>query len=88
MAFSKIRAVKSLNMEKKMPTLEYTRKAGKGLTYQILYDQGEYFIKRNGEMKKAVADAMATGVAPHEASADLMLRLAIGDIESLNGMDE
>ncbi|MDQ9170376.1 hypothetical protein Q8A64_08120 [Oxalobacteraceae bacterium R-40] len=71
-----------------MPTLEYTRKAGKGLTYEIIYDKGEYFIKRNGAMKKAVSDAMATGVAPHEATPDLMLKLAIGDIESLNGMDE
>lgn len=71
-----------------MPTLEYTRKAGKGLTYEIIYDKGEYFIKRHGEMKKSVPDAMATGVAPHEATADLMLKLAIGDIESLNGMDE
>jgi hypothetical protein len=75
-------------MEKFMPTLEYTRRAGKGLTYEIIYDRGEYFIKRNGKMKKSVADAMATGVSPQEASADLMLKLAIGDIESLNGMEE
>jgi hypothetical protein len=71
-----------------MPVMEYTRKAGKGLTYNISYDQGEYFIKRNGEMKKAVADAMATGMAPHEATADFMLRMAIADIEALNGMEE
>ena len=71
-----------------MPTLEYTRKAGKGLTYEIIYDKGEYFIKRNGQMKKAVSDAMATGVVPREATPELMLKLAIGDIESLNGMDE
>ncbi len=71
-----------------MPTMDYTRRAGKGLTYEIIYDKGEYFIKRNGEMKKAVSDAMATGVAPKEASPDFMLKLAIGDIESLNGMEE
>jgi hypothetical protein len=39
-------------------------------------------------MKKAVPDAMATGIDPDEATPELMLRLAIGDIESLNGMDE
>jgi hypothetical protein len=31
---------------------------------------------------------MATGIAPEEATPSLMLRLAIGDIESLNGMSE
>jgi hypothetical protein len=31
---------------------------------------------------------MATGIAPHEATPELMLRIAKGDIESLNGMDE
>jgi hypothetical protein len=68
--------------------MEYTRKAGKGLTYHIIYDKGEYFIQRNGEMKKAVADAMSTGMTPREATPDFMLRLAIADIESLNGMEE
>jgi hypothetical protein len=71
-----------------MPVEEYTRAGGKRLTYTIEYDQGEYFIKWEGQMKKAVPDAMVLGVAPSEAKPELMLRLAIGDIEALNGMDE
>jgi hypothetical protein len=71
-----------------MPSESYTRRGGKRLTYLIAYDKGEYFIERDGQLKKAVPDAMATGIAPDEATPDLMLRLAIGDIESLNGMDE
>jgi hypothetical protein len=71
-----------------MPVEEYTRRAGKRLTYVIEYDQGEYFIHRNGIMKKSFPDAMVTGIPPKEATPDLMLRLAIGDIETLNGMDE
>ncbi|HJV51496.1 MAG TPA: hypothetical protein VJ652_08560 [Noviherbaspirillum sp.] len=71
-----------------MPTYEYTRRTGKRLTYKIEYDQGEYFIERDGQMKKAFPDAMAAGMAPHEATVDLMLRMAIADIEALNGMDE
>ena len=71
-----------------MPVREYTRTGGKRLTYTIVYDQGEYFIQRDGQMKKSVPDAMSTGIAPHEATPSLMLRLAIGDIEALNGMDE
>jgi hypothetical protein len=31
---------------------------------------------------------MAVGIAPHEATADLMLRMAITDIETLAGMEE
>ena len=71
-----------------MPAEHYTRRGGKRLTYLIAYDKGEYFIERDGQMKKAVPDAMATGIAPGEATPELMLRMAIGDIESLNGMDE
>lgn len=71
-----------------MPSEHYTRRAGKRLTYLIAYDKGEYFIERDGQMKKAVPDAAATGIDPNEATPSLMLRLAIGDIESLNGMDE
>ncbi len=71
-----------------MPVHQYTRRTGQRLTYTIEYDQGEYFILRDGQMKKAFPDAIASGIASHEASPALMLRLAIGDIESLNGMDE
>lgn len=71
-----------------MPVHQYTRTGGKRLTYTILYDEGEYFIQRDGLMKKAVPDALSAGIAPAEASSKLMLKLAIGDIESLTGMDE
>jgi hypothetical protein len=71
-----------------MPSEYYTRRVGKRLTYLIAYDKGEYFIERDGLMKKAVPDAIATGIDPDEATPSLMRRLAIGDIESLNGMDE
>lgn len=71
-----------------MPVYEYTRRGGKRLTYTIEYDQGEYFIHRDGDMKKAFPDALAAGMAPHEATADLMLRMAIADIEGLHGMEE
>ncbi len=71
-----------------MPVQEYTRRTGKRLTYLIEYDQGEYFIHRDGIMKKAFPDAIASGISPKEATPELMMRLAIGDIESLNGMDE
>jgi hypothetical protein len=81
-----------LNVMKKgvkaMPSQHYTRSTGKRLTYLIVYDKGEYFIERDGLMKKAVPDAMATGFSPSEATPKMMLRLAIGDIESLNGMEE
>lgn len=71
-----------------MPSHEYTRTTGQRLTYTIGYDQGEYFIERNGQMKKSVADAEINGVGQDEAKASLMLRMAISDIELLNGMDE
>lgn len=76
------------HMENKVPIQEYTRRTGRRLTYRITYDEGEYFIERDGKLKKSLPDALATGIAPHEAKADLMLRMAIADIESLNGMDE
>lgn len=71
-----------------MPVYEYTRRGGQRLTYTIEYDQGEYFIHRDGQMKRAFPDALAAGMAPHEATADLMLRMAIADIEALHGMQE
>ncbi len=71
-----------------MPVYEHRRTKGKRLTYTIEYDQGEYFIHQNGRMKKAFPDAMMTGMAPHEATPQLMLRMAIADIEALLGMEE
>jgi hypothetical protein len=71
-----------------VPTLEYTRSRGRRLTYTIAYDEGEYFIERDGELKKSMPDALAAGMAPHEAKPELMLRMAIADIEALIGMDE
>lgn len=71
-----------------MPVEVYTRSTGKRLTYTIEYDDGEYFIRHQGVMKKAFPDALAAGMDPHEAKADLMRRMAIADIETLSGMDE
>jgi hypothetical protein len=71
-----------------MPAQEYRRSKGQCLLYNIEYDQGEYFIQRDGKMKKEMPDALVAGVAPHEAKPELMLRMAIADIESLIGMDE
>ncbi|MDE2429867.1 MAG: hypothetical protein KGM99_14160 [Burkholderiales bacterium] len=71
-----------------MFTQEYTRSEGQRLSYLITYDQGEYIIQRDGEVKKSVADSLVVGVAPHEATPDLMLRMAISDIELLAGMEE
>lgn len=71
-----------------MPAHEYTRSTGQKLSYTISYDQGEYFISRDGQMKKSVADSMVAGISQDEAKASLMLRMAISDIELLNGMDE
>jgi hypothetical protein len=71
-----------------MPSVEYTRSHGQARTYIISYDKGEYFIEYQGQMKKAVPDAMALGIAPREATPSLMLRMAIADIEALLGMDE
>lgn len=66
----------------------YTRTKGRQFTYTIEYDDAEYFIHRDGTMLKSVPDAVVAGVLPSEASADLMLRTAIADIERLEGMEE
>ncbi len=71
-----------------MSVYKHTRSKGQQLTYSIEYSDGEYFIERGGEMKKSVPDAVIAGVAPTEARAELMLRMAIADIENLIGMDE
>lgn len=71
-----------------MPVQEYTRRGGKRLTYVIEYDEGEYFIRHNGIMKKSFPDSLMTGMPGKEATPAMMLKLAIGDIETLNGMDE
>ncbi len=71
-----------------MSLYQHRRSTGKQLLYDIEYDDGEYFITRDGEMKKAVPDAIVAAVAPSEASAKLMLRMAIADIEALIGMEE
>lgn len=71
-----------------MPVHHHRRSKGRQLLYDIEYDRGEYFITRDGAMKKAVPDALVAGVMPSEATAELMLRTAIADIEGLTGMDE
>lgn len=71
-----------------MSTTQHRRSQGQQLLYTIDYDQGEYFILRDGTMKKSVPDAIVAGVAPSEASAELMLRMATADIEALIGMEE
>jgi hypothetical protein len=71
-----------------MPTCQHTRTKGQNLLYTIDYDEGEYFIRRDGVMKKSVPDALVSGIAPEEANADLMLHTAIADIENLIGMEE
>ena len=71
-----------------MAVHEYSRSTGRKLRYTISYDQAEYFIERDGTIKKSVPDAIVAGVTPDEAKASLMLRMAIADIESLVGMDE
>ena len=42
------------NFEEAMPTQQYTRAHGQRLTYTIEYADGEYFIEREGVMKKSV----------------------------------
>lgn len=71
-----------------MPTYQHTRSKGKRQTYDIKYNDDEYFIECNGSSKKTVADSLAIGILPSEANADLMLRMAIADIELLAGMEE
>lgn len=67
---------------------EYTRRNGQRLTYSIIYDKGEYLIQRDGQLKKSVPDALVAAVSADEATPELMLRMAIADIELLNGMEE
>lgn len=77
------------NMEgNNMPVAQYVRSKGQKLTYTIVYDQAEYFIERDGQMKKSMPDTIPMGMAPHEATPELMLKTAQADIESLLGMDE
>lgn len=71
-----------------MALQQYTRSKGRRFTYDIEYADDEYFISRDGQLKKSVADGVVAGVTPHEAKADLMLRMAISDIENLDGMEE
>lgn len=71
-----------------MATQKYRRTKGQCLLYTINYDQGEYFILRDDEMKKSVPDAVIASVMPQEATPELMLRMAIADIESQIGMEE
>ena len=71
-----------------MPYHQHRRNVGKGLVYDIAYDWGEYFISRDGQLKRAVPDALVAGVVPSEATPELMLRMAIADIEALINMDE
>ena len=67
---------------------EYTLRNGQRLTYTIIYDKGEYLIQRDGQLKKSVPDAFVAAVSADEATPELMLRMAIADIELLNGMEE
>lgn len=71
-----------------MPKTDYTRTKGQQLTYSIEYNDGEYYIHRDGRLLKSVPDAIVAGVLPAEAGADFMLRTAIADIELLTGMEE
>ncbi|MES2047313.1 MAG: hypothetical protein V4447_02850 [Pseudomonadota bacterium] len=71
-----------------MLVYEHRRNSGQQLTYSIRYGQGEYIILRDGQVKKSVGDGIIVSIAPHEAKPDLMLSMAIADIELLTGMDE
>ncbi len=75
-------------MSTAMAIHEYTRSTGRRLAYTIEYVRNGYNVTRNGEMKKSIPDAIVIGVAPADAKASLMLRMAIADIEALNGMEE
>jgi hypothetical protein len=66
----------------------YTRTSGRCLTYDITYDAGEYFIERDGVLKKRVDNPAVATVATAEATPELMRQMAIADIEALIGMDE
>jgi len=41
--------------------------------YTIMYDQGEYFIVRDGKMRKSVPDAIVASVTPLEAKASRLV---------------
>lgn len=71
-----------------MPSTTYTRSKGQRLTYTISYDQDEYFIERDGQLKRSFPDAILAGISPSEAKPALMLRIAIADIEALIDMEE
>jgi hypothetical protein len=71
-----------------MPVYKHVRTKGQCLTYAIEYSDGEYYIERDGQMKKSIPDGIVVSIVPSEATADLMLRTAIADIENLIGMDE
>lgn len=71
-----------------MPRTDYTRTRGQQYTYSIEYDDGQYFIHRDGRLMKSVPDAIVAGVLPSEAGAEFMLRTAMSDIELLEGMEE
>jgi hypothetical protein len=83
-----IEICREINWRKIMEVIEYTRSKGRRLTYRIMFDQGEYFIERDGILKKSFPDSIIAGIAPEEAKPFLMLRTAIADIEALIGMDE
>ncbi|HEY5801151.1 MAG TPA: hypothetical protein VIT92_13080 [Burkholderiaceae bacterium] len=71
-----------------MPSTAYTRDGGQRLTYSIRYDRGEYFIERDGVMKKSVPDALINGIPSGEDAPELMLKMAKADIDALIGMEE
>lgn len=66
----------------------WQRSKGQGLTYTIRYGMGQYLILRDGELKRSLPDAFIASIDPDEATPELMLSLAIADIESLIGMEE
>lgn len=71
-----------------MPVEHYTRTSGQRLTYQISYAAGEYFIERDGVLKKRMDNPAVATISTGEATPELMRQMAIADIESLIGMDE
>lgn len=71
-----------------MQMTEYTRRTGKRYTYQVEYEKGQYFIRRDGMLKKSFQDPHAHGIALGEDTPEVMFKLAVGDIETLNGMEE
>ena len=51
-----------------MPIIEWTRTTGQRLTYSITYDDGEYFIERDGILKRQLPDAFLAGISPDRKS--------------------